>query len=808
MLYKDYPKFIDEDFFTQWHEAVTANADKHYSDDDDLIVGFNAVMDFLNTFRDSKEKLANSRIFNGQTKVVLPPLNSDDVEKLQISLNSNSVFQNNDFFDYNKSSVLDFVQFRLSSIVLANKPFNFSKLYDPSDVANSLVTKLLDSYKALHIDDVKRVDGKLYPSYHSLFLSGVEKASSFIRILKLKMEQSDFHKNNNIETFRNCFYFALEGIFDGTFLSSPLSIRIGATTNHQKTTKQPLEFSLYDSDIQIEIKNKEVVDSFIQPLLCGLMYSVVKGIEYNLLARDDLRLERNPSDVVFSEKGIEKIKNYGALKNKMFKFEDGKIALNLSSDDISDAIYESNLFDEISGHGFGFSNKELILKSFEAVFNRNNISKLRYVFPDFTLEEKNLKELSQIGTFTKQCKYLINLKKRAFMKREKTKVEDNGLFNYTPDFMQLPYLYKNEKIEKEKFDFLLECGFSVAIDDKNCVSLVPSKELIKMVHGLENKLITEYQEASFWKDFYLNFSNSVSYVNTLKDLSLTLSIEQEDMLTASLSGYDWRSCHANSFSNTPVTLSANKVSFIAYVSGGKDNNFFGGKIDKKVMRAYCHYAEIDKDRFILSVENIYPSKKSHLANLISDKIIELITGSEDYDCVPTFDPLFGLPNLRAVETGECVSGYFDYYANTTTNYVSRTLYNELITPANELFHQRAEVVEEDVRQGSYCYLDITEEDEDNIFSPSFLVGLGSLDDYSVDFDGYELSSFYSLDPLSYYLYYNGLGNEYSPSDLALYTNGCPGLLYGQDLLYDTYYPEEPYIPYPGDGYLFREAYQE
>lgn len=808
MLYKDYPKFIDGDFFTEWHEAVTANADKYYSDDDDLTEGFNAVMDFLNTFRDSKEKLANSRIFNGQTKVVLPPLDSHDIEKLQISLNSNSVFKNNDFFDYDKSCILDFIQFRLSSNVLANKPFNFSKLCDPSDVANSLVTKLLDSYKTLHINDVKRVEGKLYPSYHSLFLNGVGKAASFVRILKLKMEGADFHENNNVETFKECFYSALEFIFDGTFLTSPLSIRISAAANYQKSTEQPLKISLYDSDTQTEIKNREVVNSFIQPLFCGLMYSVVKGIEYTLLTGSSLTPKYNLNDTIFSEEGIEKIKNYGVLKNKIFKIKDNKIALNLSSDDISDAIYESNLFDEMGLYGLKVANKELILKSFEAVFNRNDVSILQYIFPNFTLEEKNLKELSQIGTFTKQCKYLINLKKRAFMKREKIKVEDNEFFNHTPDFLKLPYLSKNEKVEKEKFDFLLECGFSLATDDKNCVTLVPSKELTEMVHGLENKLIVEYQEASFWKDFYLNFSNSVSYVNTLKDLSLTLSIEQEDMLTASLSGYDWRSCHANSFSNTPVTLSANKVSFIAYISGGKDNDFFDGKIDKKIMRAYCHYAEIDKDRFILSVENTYPSKKSQLAKLISHEIIKLITGSEDYDCVPTFDPLFGLPNLRAVETGECVSGYFDYYSNTTTNYVSRTLYNELITPANELFYQRAKVVEEDVRNGSYYYLDITEEDEGDIFSPSFLVGLGSLDDYSVSFDGYELSSFYSLDPLSYYLYYNGLGSEYSPSDLALYTNGCPGLLYGEDLLYDTYYPEDPYIPYPGDGYLFIEAYQE
>lgn len=204
--------------------------------------------------------------------------------------------------------------------------------------------------------------------------------------------------------------------------------------------------------------------------------------------------------------------------------------------------------------------------------------------------------------------------------------------------------------------------------------------LADKIYGDSVEVFRNQFTETFWNDLYARIAPKLDYKTEVGSEPITISLEQKDILTASFSGYTWTSCHAGSFLQSPFALAANEVTFVAYGSGGRDANHLSGTVDKKRHRAYCHYAEVGDD-FLLCVEGVYPHKGSELKKLIYKALCERV-GVRFDDLVRVEFPVFGQPGYEILEK-IIFSGYYDYYENNVSTYMTKNLYNKLKTNAME-----------------------------------------------------------------------------------------------------------------------------
>ena len=294
------------------------------------------------------------------------------------------------------------------------------------------------------------------------------------------------------------------------------------------------------------------------------------------------------------------------------------------------------------------------------------------------IDSRVLKQFNQLPKFGKQLKFIIRKCKEQWKKLTPRSFAYQKGFN-TFSFYRVINKYPNLKqpldemvlTNKDMYGYL-DTPLTNYLADKiygDCVETFKSQ-------------FTE----TFWNDLYARIAPELNYKTEVGSEPVTLSLEQKDILTASFSGYSWTSCHAGSYLQSPFALAANDVTFVAYGSGGRDANHLNGTVDKKRYRTYCHYAEVGDD-FLLSVEGIYPFKSSGLKQSIYKALCERI-GVKFDDLVRVEFPVFGQPGYEILES-TILSGYYDYYENNVSTYMTKNLYNQLKSKAMELLEDVA-----------------------------------------------------------------------------------------------------------------------
>lgn len=193
---------------------------------------------------------------------------------------------------------------------------------------------------------------------------------------------------------------------------------------------------------------------------------------------------------------------------------------------------------------------------------------------------------------------------------------------------------------------------------------------------------------AFHQDFAKNY-NPTS-LGKEKAVKAIVSLEVPDIMTASLSGYSWRSCHANGYANSPVTLAANEVTFIIYIPGSKELRAGEFEIDSKIHRLYGHYVQSGDKDYVLSVERSYPSRnhklKSAVMIALSERINEYM-GIEKEEIIEFEDHFFSQTSLLESMAGNLITGYFDYLQNSSNSHFITKNLNKKINELSEEYYE-------------------------------------------------------------------------------------------------------------------------
>lgn len=135
----------------------------------------------------------------------------------------------------------------------------------------------------------------------------------------------------------------------------------------------------------------------------------------------------------------------------------------------------------------------------------------------------------------------------------------------------------------------------------------------------------------------LKIKNASRYLLPKKS-TWVVSLEVPDILTASMNSNDWSSCHAGSYSNSPMVYGANDTTFIVYQKGSKDT-YIGPDIsvDSKATRAYVHYAYNSQGGTFV-FEDAYPGSNRVVTEILPLIFAEIV-GIESKSVEPfQFDP--------------------------------------------------------------------------------------------------------------------------------------------------------------------------
>lgn len=164
-----------------------------------------------------------------------------------------------------------------------------------------------------------------------------------------------------------------------------------------------------------------------------------------------------------------------------------------------------------------------------------------------------------------------------------------------------------------------------------------------------------------WKDIAQEHFTYEHINDSEDDVEIIISLEKEDIWTASSAGNSWSSCHSATFGHSPIFMGGDEISFVAYEKGSR---MADEGVDSKRWRAYCHlwYDENDKNRMVFSVEHAYPNQDNKISEVIKDIILD---GLElKYTSTET---IFNHATINILE-GTTSHGYYDYNECTTPNY--------------------------------------------------------------------------------------------------------------------------------------------
>ena len=201
-----------------------------------------------------------------------------------------------------------------------------------------------------------------------------------------------------------------------------------------------------------------------------------------------------------------------------------------------------------------------------------------------------------------------------------------------------------------------------------------------------------FSNPRMFKAFHQDFAKNYNPTSFGKEeaVKAIVSLEIPDIMTASLSGYSWKSCHANGYANSPVTLAANEVTFIIYIPGSKKLKAGGFEIDSKIHRLYGHYVQSGDKDYVLSVERSYPSRnyklKSAVLIALSERINEYM-GIEKEEVIEFEDHFFSQTSLLESMAGNLITGYFDYLQNSSNSHFITKNLNKKINELSEEYYE-------------------------------------------------------------------------------------------------------------------------
>lgn len=298
------------------------------------------------------------------------------------------------------------------------------------------------------------------------------------------------------------------------------------------------------------------------------------------------------------------------------------------------------------------------------------------------LVEKYKKQLLQCKTFSSQLKTMISII-RKHISKDDIVVDtswDNNWDNKEPDAylsaVNLDSHFRNtsngQKIQMKIAHGLAALGNSGiddAVEDLSNIASYCNKDYFNMISDMSSRLF--------------------HYQTPAQRETLQVTLRQEEILGASISGYGWSSCHSGEYSNTPLGLATNQVSFMIMSKGTRPQPILG--VSSKKKRAYGHYAEsaTNPDDFIIAIEHFYPDKNSSA----SDKVLKALLARKGMtmdDVVRIDGNLFGRAEYMIGEEGRGIPGYYDYYMASTPNYMSKSLYKKIMPFVDDFTDERIE----------------------------------------------------------------------------------------------------------------------
>lgn len=188
----------------------------------------------------------------------------------------------------------------------------------------------------------------------------------------------------------------------------------------------------------------------------------------------------------------------------------------------------------------------------------------------------------------------------------------------------------------------------------------------------------------FHQDFAKNYNPTP--FGKEKTVKAIVSLETPDIMTASLSGYSWKSCHASGYANSPVTLAANEVTFIIYIPGSRKLKIGELEIDSKIERLYGHYIQSGDKDYALSVERSYPNRNVKLGGTILTALSERINEYMKIEKEETMEfegHFFSQASILESMAGNLITGYFDYLQNSSNSHLMTKNLNKKIDELSE-----------------------------------------------------------------------------------------------------------------------------
>lgn len=510
------------------------------------------------------------------------------------------------------------------------------------------------------------------------------------------------------------------------------------------------------SESEKEERRLMMLQSFVKRLNSELYHTVLILAKPIITTYDTLSLERNDNTIDIATKNISTLltnahemyinnsnidettvdgyiqwikETYTALVNKVFNwFRISFNELNKTPEEQERfiSVFKKMSWAEWSSSGYNFHGYSVIQAS---VIVRNSVISNRGVGLDINanfitpktcprqltnsqLVEKYKKQLLQCKTFSSQLKTMISII-RKHASKDDIVVDtswDNNWDNKDPEgylsAVGLDRHFRNtsngQKIEKEIAHGLSALGNSAiddAVEDLSNIASYCNKDYFNMISDIGSRLF-HYQTAS-------------------QRETLQVTLRQEEILGASISGYGWSSCHSGEYSNTPLGLATNQVSFMIMSKGTRPQPILG--VSSKKKRAYGHYAEsaTNPDDFIIAIEHFYPDKNSSASRNVLKALLARKGMTMD-DVVRVDGNLFGRAEYMIAENGEGIHGYYDYYMAPTPNYISKSLYKKIMPLVDDFTDQRIERGEE--------LVDYFNEIEDNPTVVEMMKKFNDLDD--------------------------------------------------------------------------------
>lgn len=272
---------------------------------------------------------------------------------------------------------------------------------------------------------------------------------------------------------------------------------------------------------------------------------------------------------------------------------------------------------------------------------------------NFNITESEINKLNSISSLVKQIKFIMDIFRRRWLNADSLAVlisADHANRHTTSDARKIiERLSSTYKAFKE-------------IEIPNAKLMM--EEVLKIL-----KRKSSWQLDNLEKSFS-KISSNVLYKDTVKWI---FSLEAQDILTASVNDHDWSSCHASSYGNTPMALMSNGVTFVIYEEEGDK---LCHDIDNKTKRTYAHYKEEHGSmpngevKRTLVLEGAYPRHYNEKTRDALVNIIAEITGETDITIKYLEEAMFFGSDYGYIDSyGEdhevpddfVKCGYYDYF---------------------------------------------------------------------------------------------------------------------------------------------------